>query len=505
MSIEITPSASSGPDDGAATPTAIASRIRPLPAMAGGLVSVGVGIGLAELIAALASFIGITSTATSGSPLSALGATFIQFTPEWLKELAISAFGTYDKVALRAGMGLTLAILAALLGLLAARRLTAATIAFAVLGVVVVVAVVTRPQAGLLDALPTVLGVIGGIVLLQLLFRPADPAPETADERAEGRRRFIRYAAGGAGLAVVSGGLSRLLPTSAAAEESVSAASQAAATASVQKMPPLPAGAQLDLPGITPFITRQPGLLPHRHGVHRAEAGRHQLAASHPRHGRQGDHHRLRRADRPPLLEHMVTLTCVSNEVGGDLVGNAVWQGPRQGPAREAGRQADADMVMSRSSDGFTASTPLSVLLDENRDAIFAVTMNGTAAVRARLPGADGRPRAVRIRLRHQMGGRARGLRFAADVLLDGSWLVADGDPSRSPAGSTFLSLSPSSGWKQLPWAGWPGRRHTGLSAASRSRSTTRHGRQRRWPRRSPRTAGGNGRTCGTPHLASTP
>ena len=84
--------------------------------------SVGVGIGLAELIAALASFIGITSTATSGSPLSALGATFIQFTPEWLKELAISAFGTYDKVALRAGMALTLVVLAALLGLLAARR-----------------------------------------------------------------------------------------------------------------------------------------------------------------------------------------------------------------------------------------------------------------------------------------------------------------------------------------------------------------------------------------------
>ena len=210
----------------------------------------------------------------------------------------------------------------------------------------------TRPQAGLLDALPTVLGVIGGIVILQLLFRPADPAPETADERAEGRRRFIRYAAGGAGLAMVSGGLSRLLPTSAAAEESVSAASQAAATASVQKMPPLPAGAQLDLPGITPFVTANQDfyridtafIVPkldatnwqlHIHGMVDKEItiGYDELIAR-------------------PLLERMVTLTCVSNEVGGDLAGQRRLAGPADpGPAQRsgtAGRRGHGDVALVR-------------------------------------------------------------------------------------------------------------------------------------------------------------
>ncbi|RXZ67231.1 molybdopterin-dependent oxidoreductase, partial [Agromyces albus] len=78
-----------------------------------------------------------------------------------------------------------------------------------------------------------------------------------------------------------------------------------------------------------------------------------------------------------PLEESVTTLACVSNEVGGSLIGNAVWLGH---PIREllarAAPTADADMVLSRSVDGFTASTPLQVLQDD-RNAILAVGMNG--------------------------------------------------------------------------------------------------------------------------------
>ncbi|MCT9819763.1 molybdopterin-dependent oxidoreductase [Microbacterium sp. W1N] len=78
-----------------------------------------------------------------------------------------------------------------------------------------------------------------------------------------------------------------------------------------------------------------------------------------------------------PLSESTTTLACVSNEVGGDLIGTAVWLGY---PVREllarARPTAEADMVLSRSVDGFTASTPLEVLTDE-RDAVLAVGMNG--------------------------------------------------------------------------------------------------------------------------------
>ncbi len=78
-----------------------------------------------------------------------------------------------------------------------------------------------------------------------------------------------------------------------------------------------------------------------------------------------------------PLVERDVTLCCVSNEVGGDLVGNARWLGLPIGPLlAQAGPAAEADMVLSTSADGWTASTPLDVLTD-GRDALLAVGMNG--------------------------------------------------------------------------------------------------------------------------------
>ena len=67
-------------------------------------------------------------------------------------------------------------------------------------------------------------------------------------------------------------------------------------------------------------------------------------------------------------MEHVATLTCVSNEVGGDLIGNAVWLGlPIRQLLAEAGPQAGADMVLSTSEDGWTAGTPLAALTDPDR------------------------------------------------------------------------------------------------------------------------------------------
>src|SRR5690606_4956716 len=78
-----------------------------------------------------------------------------------------------------------------------------------------------------------------------------------------------------------------------------------------------------------------------------------------------------------PLEESYTTLACVSNYVGGGLIGNALWLGyPIRHLLAEAGPQAGADMVLSRSADGFTASTPIEALTDE-RNAILAVAMNG--------------------------------------------------------------------------------------------------------------------------------
>ncbi len=79
-----------------------------------------------------------------------------------------------------------------------------------------------------------------------------------------------------------------------------------------------------------------------------------------------------------PLVEHLTTLTCVSNEVGGDLAGNALWLGyPIRELLAEAKPLAGSDMVLSTSDDGWTAGTPLSALTDPDREALLAIGMNG--------------------------------------------------------------------------------------------------------------------------------
>jgi hypothetical protein len=78
-----------------------------------------------------------------------------------------------------------------------------------------------------------------------------------------------------------------------------------------------------------------------------------------------------------PLVERRITLTCVSNEVGGPYIGNATWIGVRvKDVLAMAGVQQGADAVKSSSVDGFTIGTPLDALTDD-RDALLAIAMNG--------------------------------------------------------------------------------------------------------------------------------
>ncbi|HEV7908173.1 MAG TPA: molybdopterin-dependent oxidoreductase, partial [Pseudonocardiaceae bacterium] len=78
------------------------------------------------------------------------------------------------------------------------------------------------------------------------------------------------------------------------------------------------------------------------------------------------------------LTEAWVTLCCVSNEVGGDLVGNAYWSGVLvRDLLAQAGVHAGADAVLQTSRDGWNCGTPLAALTDPNRNAMLAVAMNG--------------------------------------------------------------------------------------------------------------------------------
>jgi DMSO/TMAO reductase YedYZ molybdopterin-dependent catalytic subunit len=80
---------------------------------------------------------------------------------------------------------------------------------------------------------------------------------------------------------------------------------------------------------------------------------------------------------RRPMIERDVTLTCVSNEVGGPYVGTARWLGVPLAPLlREAGLRPGADQVLARSTEGMTIGTPTETLLD-GRDAMLCVALNG--------------------------------------------------------------------------------------------------------------------------------
>ena len=108
-----------------------------------------------------------------------------------------------------------------------------------------------------------------------------------------------------------------------------------------------------------------------------------------------------------PQVERYITLSCVSNPVGGDLVGNALWQGVLlKDILDEAGLQAGAEQLASRSVDGWTCGTPVEVIMD-GRDAMLAVAMNGEPLpAAARLSGAHGRARPVRLRVGDEVGHR---------------------------------------------------------------------------------------------------
>ena len=346
------------------------------------------GVVAAAVVLAVAELIGAFFTARA-TPLFALGSTFIDFTPPRLKDFAIAAFGTNDKAALFVGMGLTIAVLACILGVVAYRKWALGVLGVLFMGAVTVACVVTRSGVGIADAIPSVLGTLAGLVVLRRLMvtlwglkewpeAPADTAyAGDARERGEGTSRRSFFTAAGitavaAGIAATGG---RLLG---AARNNVAQARDALRLpAPAKAAAPVPAGVQSPVQGVTPWLTPS------------NEFYRIDTALSVPEinvndwelrvHGLVEQEVTLTFQDLldAQLIESHVTLTCVSNPVGGNLAGNAKWLGlPIREVLARAKPKDGADMVLSTSIDGFSASTPLEVLQDD-RDAMLAIGMNG--------------------------------------------------------------------------------------------------------------------------------
>lgn len=350
-------------------------------AAAAGVVSIGTGVVLGELAAGLVS--------PSLSPMTAVGGAVIDAVPPGVKEWVISLFGTADKVALLAGMALVIAALAALSGVVELRRRFAGVAIIAVFGAVGLAAVLGRAELSA-NAIPIpILVAVAGMVLLRWLIRRLGewrPVPGGQDAGAAGqpsvpgqpppaRRRFLQVLGGTAGVAVLAGLLAATVRGAAAAVSEVR--SKLALPAASSPAPPIPAAAGIRLDGLGPLVTpnkdfyridtalRVPLVEPEKWTLKVTGLVEREIELD------------FATLLAKPLTERHVTIACVSNEVGGDLIGNARWLG---WPVREllalAGLRPEADMVLSRSTDGWTAGTPLEALTD-GRDALLAVGMNG--------------------------------------------------------------------------------------------------------------------------------
>lgn len=342
-----------------------------------GLLSAGAALGAGELAAA--------AVRPQSSPVVAVGARLIALAPEKVKEFAIGHFGEYDKSVLLAGIYATLAAIAVVVGLLAAYRRWAGIAGFTLFGTVGAVAAVGGPA----DAIPSLVSAAVGAGVLVLLIdathtdqltgstRPPYGVPPhaTAPPGRIDRRRLLL--AGTAALALAVGGVlgGRALQAVRFAAERSRALVRLPRPASPAR--PVPGGVQLDVPGISRWRTTTSGFY------------RVDTALSVPQ--LPVDAWRLRihgmvahpltltfdQLVRRPLIERDITLTCVSDQVGGPYVGNARWLGaPLADLLRQAGIHPDANQLISRSVDGMTIGTPTASVLD-GRDAMLAVGMNG--------------------------------------------------------------------------------------------------------------------------------
>jgi DMSO/TMAO reductase YedYZ molybdopterin-dependent catalytic subunit len=340
-----------------------------------GVVAAALALGVAELVAG--------ALGRAVSPALVVGGAAVDRTPRFLKEFAIRTFGEHDKQVLLSGVFAVIVLVAAAVGVIAVRYRRVGAGLAAMLGLVAALAALTRPAARPLDVLPSLAAaVVAALALPVLLDRlttaqvpPRSPEPRDARPEAGSGRRGILVLGSAALAALVTGVGGRRLQ---GVRTDVEASRRALRLPPpVRRAPALPAGAQLDVEGISTFFTEP------------ADFYRVDTALSVPRvttdewrlkvHGMVGKELTLSFDDllARPIVENDITLTCVSNEVGGPLMGTARWLGIELAPLlREAGLDPRADQLVGRSVDGMTIGTPVSAVMD-GRAAMLAIAMNG--------------------------------------------------------------------------------------------------------------------------------
>lgn len=341
-----------------------------------GLVAVAIAVIAAELTAALVS--------PSVSPVTAVGSTVIDVLPPGVKDWAIETFGTADKLIFLITMFVIIAGVAAGAGILEYRWRRSGAALVLVFGLAGIAAVAARPQSSTAAFAAPVVALVLGVMLVTVLtdrlvaWQPRRAA-DVGTPGPVARRRFLLGVGVGGAVAALAGTAASLvrnsqsLVTQARDQIRLPAPDAVAGRAAAV----IPAGADLRVDGVPPLVTPNDNYyrIDTALVVPVVDPGTWRLRVT----GMVDREVELTFDEllAKPLVESYITLACVSNVVGGDLIGNAKWLG---WPVREllamAGVQDGADMVLSRSVDGFTASTPLDAMTDD-RDSLIAIGMNG--------------------------------------------------------------------------------------------------------------------------------
>lgn len=307
------------------------------------------------------------------SPVVAVAELVIRLTPGALAERAISLVGQLDKPLLVLGIVLFLLAMFALAGVMARTSWVKPQLVWLGLAAIGVLAVLIQRGAGAVDVLPVLVGLLTWVALLPALTAPLRMG-EAHPELESRERRVFLMVAGVLGIAAV--GVAVAGRVVGAGRRHVVESRRLLRLDEVT-LPELPQGVSSRVPDVAPWQTPNDDF----YLIHTAIS----VPAIEPKDWRLRIHGMVERElvltyddlIARGLTEQWVTLNCVSNEVGGDLVGNAWWSGVRVADLlREAGVRGDADCVLQTSEDGWNCATPLTTLTDD-RGAMLAVAMNG--------------------------------------------------------------------------------------------------------------------------------
>ena len=371
----------------------------PSRAAAAGIVAGAVAIAASELLAGV----------IPGAPslVVAVGTLVIAVQPPGAKDLVATLFGTNDKTALNVAVVVVALLVAAAAGILGRSSFGRAWRIFAAFGFVAFVAALLQPlDPAPLAALNALVATAAGVGTLRVLLAdagflaplalragaagrpdlvPADLAPAAPAMPDWDRRRFLLRSGGFLGGALALGALGHLLVDR---QHPSSAPVSANLPVPTEVVPPLSAAESLSAPGLTPLVIPNDQFyrIDTELLVPQVDASSWQLRVTgmvdHPLTLTYSEILAL------PLFEQYVTLSCVSNVVGGNLIGNTLWTGVHLKQVLDAaGVQPGATQIVGRSVDGFTVGFPTAWALDPAREPMIAVGMN-----RVPLPAEHGYP-----------------------------------------------------------------------------------------------------------------